>query len=66
MDARYEKYPGELDDLLGPEGSKDVSLTITEGHIILVAEVLRIQLGLEKRPIADATKLLTQAIKNMT
>tara|TARA_R110000744_G_scaffold379157_3_gene496578 strand:+ start:228 stop:428 length:201 start_codon:yes stop_codon:yes gene_type:complete len=66
MDTRYEKFPGELDEILGPEESGGVSLTITEGHIILVAEVLRIERGLEKLPMADATKLLTQAVKNIT
>ena len=44
----------------------EMSLTINEGHLILVAEVLRIERGLEKMPMQDATKLLTQAIKNIT
>ena len=62
----YEQYPGQFDELLGSDGCENVSLTITDGHIILFAEVLRIERGLEKMPMADATTLLTQAIKNIT
>jgi len=49
-----------------PKDNEDIPLTITEGHIVLVAEVLRIERGLEKIPMADAASLLTQAIKNLT
>jgi len=45
---------------------EEVSLVITEGHIILVAEVLRIERCLDHLPMKDAVDLLTQALKNTT
>jgi len=46
--------------------TEEVSLVVTAGHIILVAEVLRIERCLDHLPVEDATALLTQALKNTT
>ena len=45
--------------------TEEVSLVITEGHIVLVAEVLRIERCLDHLPVKDATALLTQALKTL-